>query len=306
MTAAILTSQAAISTALANIMAGAGIETVPFSIYDGHKLSWMSTGAKPIIPEPLLKIKEVPARIGRLWGLEESVKDGLVEGAVQPSMAELEGIDFFRKWQWLQQRVNAVPSGDQFDFKLDFFQAAVWRQKAAGVMEKGMARYDYERYAEGLERDGDYTSAFMIWELAMACSDPVSPDSCGTSQRRSAAIALMNSIPDDFTELDPVSLRLARGLLYSLGVDRRVYNSILRKASEYYEAIGRLFEAGAYRVRIVYSILEHEGLEQSSWETVSRMIDSAVTLFEKSENKAIDTVELLQLGVDALDLAEVA
>jgi hypothetical protein len=306
-TTTVLANQAAIGASLANIMAGAGVETMPAMIYNGCKLGWMSEGAKQILPQPLVKIERVPLRIGRIQGFHESVEDGFVEGAERPSKDGLEGTDFFRRWRSLQERVNRVPSGDQGDFKLDYLQAAVWRQKSAGVRGRTMARGEYERYAEGLERDGDHTGAFLIWELAMACPDPISPDRYIAVQRKSAAIALLKSIPDNDTEFDPISLRLARGLLYSFGVDdRRIYNSMLLKASEYNEAVGRLLEAAEYRMRIVHSIMADDSLDRSGWETVSGMIDSAVTLFDKSKSESIDTVELVQLGIDALGLAEVA
>ena len=119
-------------------------------------------------------------------------------------------------------------------------------------------------------------------------------------------MTLHASIPDNDIKYDPVSLRLARGLLYSFGVDdRTIHNSFLLKSSKYNEAVERFLEAGADRMRIVHSIMKDDELDRRGWEIVSEMIDSAVTLFDKSKSESIDTVELVQLGIDALGLAEV-
>lgn len=312
MTATVLADQAAIGAALSGMMIGAGIRTVPMEIVGGHQLSWGLEGAEQILPKPLLSLKSTPLETKSIPGYRESTQ----EGSTRPDHF-LRDTDFFDRWRSLQGRINRVPSDEQFDFRLGPLQVAVWRQKAAGARGREVARDEYEEYARRLAGDGDFMSAFMVWELAMACPDPVSPDRYMAVQRESAAIALLNSIPDDITEYDPVSLRLARGLLYSFGIsdpllhgfgvsDRRVYNSMLLRASEYNEAMSRFFDAGAYRLRIVHSILEDASLDRRSWKTVSEMIDSAITLFEKSGSAAIDTVELLQLGVDAVGMSEVA
>jgi len=302
MTATVLADQAAIGAALSGMMIGAGIGTVPVEIVGGHQLKWGLEGAEQLLPKPLLSLESTPLETKSIPGYRESTR----EGSVRPDHF-LRDTDFFERWRSLQERINRVPSGERFDFRLDYLQAAAWRQKAAGAKGREMARDEYEECARILAGEGDFTSAFMVWELAMACPDPVWPDRCLAIQRKSAAIALLNSIPDNITEYDPVSLMLARGLLYSFDIsDRRIYNSMLLKASEYDEAMSRFFEAGGYRMRIVHSIIDGRNLDCHGWETVSEMIDSAIMLFEKSGSEAVDTVELLQLGVDAVGMSEVA
>lgn len=303
MTTASIANPAAFNAALTGVMDATNIGSVPVEVMNVHLLAYGPEGSKREPLEPLVRREHTPIEPKSIPGYLESAGEG-------SSSVFLEG------WSKLQRDANWAASFGQNGLQGAASQAA--SDFAAACVHQAMgdsggsdasqnrvaARKKYENVAIVYEVEKNFTAAAMVWERAATNPDHVIPERFRKLHRGRAARAWYRSLPRLYAQLDPVSLRLARGIWHAYGNDVEIYRRLLMKSAKFNEYRGRPFDVGADRLRIAVSILSGEVVNKISWNVVSNMIMSAAQLFEGVEGKAIDTQRLIALAAKANGFAE--
>ncbi len=316
MTTAAIASPAAIGAALSGVMAASDIGSVPVDVMDGHVLAFGPEGMEQGKLEPLVRLGLVKIDVKSMPGYWESAGRESTPSSVELKRGWLESKSFFKDWSRLQGDANWAASFGQNGLQGAASQAA--SDFAAACAHQAMgdsggsdasqnrvaARRKYEEVAIVYEVEKNFTAAAMVWERAATNPDHVIPERLRKLHRGRAARAWYRSLPRLDAQLDPVSLRLARGIWHAYGNDDKYYRMLLMKAAKWNEHRNRSSDAGAYKLRIALSVLGRERVSRTSWSVASNMIASAAELFEGAGRRSMDKDGLMGLARKAGRISE--
>lgn len=311
MSGMVSTNQAAFGAALADVMAGAGIGSVPVDIADGHIVDFGFKEVKRAEIEPLVGLKGVEIDVRSVPGYWESAGGNGSAHSAELKRAWLESRPFFKDWSALQKDANwaaAIPGGElegAARLANSDFAAAIANHLIGTNVARATARSKYETLAIRYEVEKNFTAAAMVWERAATNPDHLMPEKLYRLHRGRASRAWYKSLPRQNAEFDPVSLRLARGIWYAYGIDEQYYRMLLMRSAKQNERIDRKFDSGACRLRLALSILKGEKVGRASLSVAASMIASASLLFEGSGRRDVDSDKLMALAKEIERVSEV-
>lgn len=312
MTGAALANHAAFGAALAGVMAAVDIGSIPVDVRDGHIVAFGPEGMEQGELEPLVRSEHVEIDVKEVPGYWESAGGNGTSPSVELKRGWLESRSFFKDWSSLQEDANWVSSiprdrfADFINLARSDFALALLRHAMGTDGDRVVARRNYETVAIRYEVEKNFTAAAMVWERAATNPDHLIPERLRKLHRGRAASAWYRSVPRPGAELDPISLRFARGIWHAYGSDEKYYRMLLMKSAKWNERIARPFDAGAYRLRLAFSILSGEKVSRASLSVAANMIVSAARLFEGSERGVVGMERLKTLAQRVGKVSEVA